>query len=174
MTGSRRSAFISRGSMILPSFDAFARKALGACGKPVVALKVGRSDQARAATVSHTASIAQAASAGASALFEQARDRRGAVSSGASWKRSSCFTCTVRWQDLRGSRRSPVPAAKPASWRISALTHGVSFSGPHRQTQVRRPEQKRWARKWRSPTRSTTTPISGATSDAMAATFARP
>ncbi len=53
----------------LPSFEAFARKAW-ACGKPVVALKTGRSDQAQAATVSHTASIA-GSSAGATALFNR-------------------------------------------------------------------------------------------------------
>jgi acyl-CoA synthetase (NDP forming) len=53
----------------LPSFEAFARKAW-ACGKPVVALKTGRSDQAQAATVSHTASIA-GSSAGATALFDR-------------------------------------------------------------------------------------------------------
>ncbi|WP_306150415.1 MULTISPECIES: acetate--CoA ligase family protein [unclassified Roseibium] len=53
----------------LPSFEAFARKAWS-CGKPVVALKTGRSDQAQAATVSHTASIA-GSSAGATALFDR-------------------------------------------------------------------------------------------------------
>ncbi|MTI44766.1 acyl-CoA synthetase (NDP forming) [Roseibium hamelinense] len=53
----------------LTAFEAFARKA-HALGKPVVALKVGRSEQARAATVSHTASLA-GSSAGASALFER-------------------------------------------------------------------------------------------------------
>ncbi|MGS4887993.1 acetate--CoA ligase family protein [Roseibium sp. MB-4] len=53
----------------LKSFEAFARKAW-ACGKPVVALKTGRSDQAQAATVSHTASIA-GSSAGATALFDR-------------------------------------------------------------------------------------------------------
>ncbi len=37
-------------------------------GKPIVALKVGRSDQAQAATVSHTASIA-GSDAGSRALF---------------------------------------------------------------------------------------------------------
>jgi acyl-CoA synthetase (NDP forming) len=53
----------------LPSFETFARKAW-ACGKPLVALKTGRSDQAQAATVSHTASIA-GSSAGATALFNR-------------------------------------------------------------------------------------------------------
>lgn len=53
----------------LRAFEAFARKAW-ACGKPVVALKTGRSEQAQAATVSHTASIA-GSSAGASALFSR-------------------------------------------------------------------------------------------------------
>ncbi|WP_420412732.1 acetate--CoA ligase family protein [Roseibium sp.] len=53
----------------LSAFEAFARKAW-ACGKPVVALKTGRSEQAQAATVSHTASIA-GTSAGASALFDR-------------------------------------------------------------------------------------------------------
>ena len=53
----------------LKSFEAFARQAW-ACGKPVVALKTGRSDQAQAATVSHTASIA-GSSAGATALFDR-------------------------------------------------------------------------------------------------------
>lgn len=53
----------------LCAFEAFARKAW-ACGKPVVALKTGRSEQAQAATVSHTASIA-GSSAGASALFDR-------------------------------------------------------------------------------------------------------
>lgn len=51
----------------LAAFEAFAKKAY-ALGKPIVALKVGRSDEARAATVSHTASLAGSA-AGASALF---------------------------------------------------------------------------------------------------------
>jgi acyl-CoA synthetase (NDP forming) len=53
----------------LPSFETFARKAW-ACGKPLVALKTGRSDQAQAATVSHTASIA-GSSAGTTALFNR-------------------------------------------------------------------------------------------------------
>ncbi len=53
----------------LPAFEAFARKAWS-CGKPVVALKTGRSEQAQAATVSHTASIA-GSSAGATALFDR-------------------------------------------------------------------------------------------------------
>lgn len=53
----------------LAAFDAFARMAR-ARGKPVVALKVGHSEQARAATISHTASIA-GSTAGAAALFER-------------------------------------------------------------------------------------------------------
>ncbi|WP_306143017.1 acetate--CoA ligase family protein [Roseibium sp. MMSF_3412] len=51
----------------LSEFSDFARRA-HAAGKPVVALKIGRSEQARAATISHTASLA-GSSAGASALF---------------------------------------------------------------------------------------------------------
>lgn len=51
----------------LRGFEDFARKA-HAVGKPVVVLKVGKSDQARAATVSHTASLA-GSDAGATALF---------------------------------------------------------------------------------------------------------
>ncbi len=53
----------------LRRFETFARKAKTA-GKPVVALKVGRSEQAQGATVSHTASLAGSA-AGASALFRR-------------------------------------------------------------------------------------------------------
>ncbi len=53
----------------LGRFETFARKA-HAMGKPVVALKVGRSEQAQGATVSHTASLAGSA-AGASALFKR-------------------------------------------------------------------------------------------------------
>ena len=51
----------------LASFEAFAMKAQ-ACGKPVVAVKVGRSEEARAATITHTASLSGSA-AGASALL---------------------------------------------------------------------------------------------------------
>lgn len=51
----------------LSEFVRFARRAHEA-GKPVVVLKIGRSEQARAATISHTASLA-GSSAGASALF---------------------------------------------------------------------------------------------------------
>ncbi|MBS0124886.1 acetate--CoA ligase family protein [Thetidibacter halocola] len=53
----------------LAAFQRFALKAQTQ-GVPVVALKVGRSDQARAATVSHTASIA-GGMAGAEALFDR-------------------------------------------------------------------------------------------------------
>jgi acyl-CoA synthetase (NDP forming) len=51
----------------LRAFEALAARAR-ALGKPVVALKVGKSDQARAATVSHTASVAGGDS-GAAALL---------------------------------------------------------------------------------------------------------
>lgn len=53
----------------LKAFEAFAERARLA-GKPVVALKIGRSEQAQAATISHTASLA-GSSAGASALFRR-------------------------------------------------------------------------------------------------------
>lgn len=53
----------------LAAFDRFARHARKA-GKPVVVLKVGRSAQARSATISHTASLAGSAT-GASALFSR-------------------------------------------------------------------------------------------------------
>lgn len=50
-------------------FEAMAQEA-GAAGKPVVALKAGASEAARAATMSHTASLA-GSGAGASALFHR-------------------------------------------------------------------------------------------------------
>lgn len=53
----------------LRSFESFARRAQEA-GKPVVALKVGNSEQARAATISHTASLAGSMT-GAGALFSR-------------------------------------------------------------------------------------------------------
>ncbi|MBD8878214.1 acetate--CoA ligase family protein [Roseibium polysiphoniae] len=53
----------------LAAFEAFALKAQ-ACGKPIVALKIGRSAQAMAATISHTASLA-GSMAGASALLKR-------------------------------------------------------------------------------------------------------
>ncbi|MES0880490.1 acetate--CoA ligase family protein [Roseibium sp. SCP14] len=53
----------------LRGFEQFARKA-NALGKPLVALKVGKSEQAKTATVSHTASLA-GGMAGASALFRR-------------------------------------------------------------------------------------------------------
>ncbi|MEM8758711.1 MAG: acetate--CoA ligase family protein [Pseudomonadota bacterium] len=53
----------------LRAFEALAAEAREA-GKPVVALKVGRSEQAQAATVSHTASLAGGA-AGAAALLRR-------------------------------------------------------------------------------------------------------
>ncbi|MCT4553439.1 MAG: acetate--CoA ligase family protein [Pelagimonas sp.] len=53
----------------LRAFEALALRA-HEVGKPIVALKVGQSDQARAATVSHTASLAGQA-AGAHALFDR-------------------------------------------------------------------------------------------------------
>jgi len=51
----------------LRGVEAMAAKAR-ACGKPIIALKVGASEEARRATVSHTASLAGSA-AGAAALF---------------------------------------------------------------------------------------------------------
>ncbi|MEP3438592.1 MAG: acetate--CoA ligase family protein [Hoeflea sp.] len=51
------------------ALEAFAAKAR-AKGKPVVAIKIGRSDKARAATMTHTASLAGSAAAG-SALLER-------------------------------------------------------------------------------------------------------
>ncbi|WP_424939741.1 acetate--CoA ligase family protein [Aliiroseovarius sp. S253] len=53
----------------LRAFEALAQRA-AELGKPIVALKVGRSDQARAATISHTASLA-GSDAGAQALLER-------------------------------------------------------------------------------------------------------
>ena len=53
----------------LRGFEALAAKAQ-ALGKPIVAIKVGQSDQARAATVSHTASLA-GHDAGAAALLRR-------------------------------------------------------------------------------------------------------
>ncbi|MCK0143888.1 acetate--CoA ligase family protein [Aliiroseovarius sp. F20344] len=51
----------------LRAFEALARRA-HELGKPIIALKIGRSDQAQAATISHTASLA-GSDAGASALL---------------------------------------------------------------------------------------------------------
>jgi acyl-CoA synthetase (NDP forming) len=53
----------------IPAFEELAKKA-HRLGKPIVVLKVGTSDAARAATVSHTASLA-GSDAGASALFRR-------------------------------------------------------------------------------------------------------
>ncbi|MCK7613627.1 acetate--CoA ligase family protein [Roseibium sediminicola] len=53
----------------LAAFEAFARRA-HALGKPVVALKIGRSEASQAATVSHTASLA-GSTAGSDALFKR-------------------------------------------------------------------------------------------------------
>ena len=53
----------------LPGFHALARQAQ-TLGKPIVALKVGNSEQAQQATISHTASMAGSAT-GARALFER-------------------------------------------------------------------------------------------------------
>ena len=53
----------------LRGFEALADSARE-CGKPIVVLKVGKSDQAQAATISHTASLA-GSDAGASALFRR-------------------------------------------------------------------------------------------------------
>ncbi len=53
----------------LRAFEALARRA-AALNKPIVAIKVGRSDQARAATISHTASLA-GQDAGADALLHR-------------------------------------------------------------------------------------------------------
>ncbi|TYC53005.1 acetate--CoA ligase family protein [Rhodobacterales bacterium] len=56
----------------IDDLEAFERFALAArrCGKPVAVLKVGKSEQAQAATISHTASLA-GSSAGAEALFKR-------------------------------------------------------------------------------------------------------
>ncbi|WP_298905908.1 acetate--CoA ligase family protein [uncultured Aliiroseovarius sp.] len=53
----------------LRAFEALAQRA-AELGKPIIALKVGRSDQARAATISHTASLA-GSDAGARAMLER-------------------------------------------------------------------------------------------------------
>lgn len=53
----------------LAAFEAFARRA-HTLGKPVVALKIGRSEASQAATVSHTASLA-GSTAGSDALFKR-------------------------------------------------------------------------------------------------------
>jgi len=53
----------------LAAFEAFARRA-HRLGKPVVALKIGRSESSQAATVSHTASLA-GSTAGSDALFRR-------------------------------------------------------------------------------------------------------
>ncbi len=53
----------------IPAFEALASHAR-ALGKPIIALKVGKSEQAQAATVSHTASLA-GGEAGAAALLER-------------------------------------------------------------------------------------------------------
>ncbi|MHA7777371.1 acetate--CoA ligase family protein [Roseibium sp. M-1] len=53
----------------LAAFEAFARRA-HRLGKPIVALKIGRSESSRAATVSHTASLA-GSTAGSDALFKR-------------------------------------------------------------------------------------------------------
>jgi acyl-CoA synthetase (NDP forming) len=53
----------------LAEFEQFARNARGK-GKPLVALKVGKSEQAQAATISHTASLS-GTDAGARALFKR-------------------------------------------------------------------------------------------------------
>ncbi|WP_282052102.1 acetate--CoA ligase family protein [Phaeobacter inhibens] len=53
----------------LRAFEALAQEA-AVCGKPIVALKVGRSDQAQAATLSHTASLA-GQEAGAAAFLRR-------------------------------------------------------------------------------------------------------
>lgn len=53
----------------LRAFEALAKEAQ-ALNKPIVALKIGKSDQARAATISHTASLA-GSDAGARALFNR-------------------------------------------------------------------------------------------------------
>lgn len=53
----------------LAAFEALASEARAA-GKPVVVLKIGKSDQARAATISHTASLA-GSEAGAQALLKR-------------------------------------------------------------------------------------------------------
>ncbi|MGY3439852.1 MULTISPECIES: acetate--CoA ligase family protein [unclassified Marinovum] len=55
----------------LRGFEALAEEA-AMHGKPIVALKIGRSDQARAATISHTASLA-GSDAGAAALLRRLR-----------------------------------------------------------------------------------------------------
>ncbi len=55
----------------LAAFERLAMRA-AALGKPIVVLKVGQSDQAQAATISHTASLA-GSDAGAQALFDRFR-----------------------------------------------------------------------------------------------------
>jgi acyl-CoA synthetase (NDP forming) len=107
----------------LSAFEVFARKAW-ACGKPVVALKTGRSEQAQAATVSHTASIA-GSSAGASALF----DRLGI----AEVRTLPVLLETLKLLHVHG----PLESARIASLSCSGgeaclmadlgLAHGVSF-----------------------------------------------
>lgn len=93
-------------------------------GKPIVALKIGLSEQARAATVSHTASLA-GSSAGSDALFDRLGIRR--------VKTLSLFLETLKLLHVTG----PLPSSRVASMSCSggeaslmadlAIECGVTF-----------------------------------------------
>ena len=75
-------------------FEAMARSAR-ARGKPIVAMTVGRSEQSRAATISHTASIV-GSEVGTAAPSSTGWQSRGSAPSRNSWRRSNSCTCMAR------------------------------------------------------------------------------
>lgn len=108
----------------LRAFEALAQAAR-AKGKPIVVLKVGRSEQAQAATVSHTASLA-GSDAGARALF--ARLGVGQVSS------LSTFLETLKLLHVTGPLSSATVASMSCSGGEASVmadaAHGTVLSYP--------------------------------------------
>ena len=95
----------------LRAFEALAARAR-ALGKPVVALKAGRSDQAQAAAVSHTASLT-GSDAGRARAAAAARASRRSRACRPCWRHSSCCISPVRCHRT-GSCRCPARAARRA------------------------------------------------------------
>ena len=135
--------------------------------KPIVAMKVGRSEQARAATISHTASLAGSDAASDAFLKRLGIARVDTIPS---------FLEALKLLHAVGPLARPHAVLDELLGR-RGLGHGRQRRRPRRplsgadRSAPGAGSSRRSGRWSRSPTRSTTTPSSGTTSRRMTATF---